>query len=279
MSWKCRLIALLVAASSISSPFGYRANGQSAGHIDVSKLRLTFSEEFDELSVSPWGPNTRWIAHTPWAGDFGDARFADPMKGIFPFTIDNGILRIEARKNKEGKWESGLLASADGTGRGFSQQYGYFEMRAKLPKGKGVWPAFWVHTINDPKAKSKVEFDVIEYYGHEARRYQAAVHTWFFNPADDPGVPGAGTFVPVPENSLSDEFNTYGVLVRPDVVIFYLNGTEVWRAKTPSELNRPLLVLVNLALGSGWPITETPNPSYMYVDYIRVYSEPPASPG
>jgi beta-glucanase (GH16 family) len=104
------------------------------------------------------------------------------------------------------------------------------------------------------------------------------VHTWFLNPADDTGAPGSGTFVPVPENSLSDEFNTYGVLVRPDVVIFYLNGTEVWRAKTPSELNRPLLVLVNLALGSGWPITETPNPSYMYVDYVRVYSEP-ASPG
>lgn len=279
MSWKCRLIALLVAASSISFPFGYRANGQAADHIDVSKLQLTFSEEFDELSVSPWGPNTRWIAHTPWAGDFGDARFADPRKGVFPFTIDNGILRIEARKNSEGKWESGLLASADATGRGFSQQYGYFEMRAKLPRGKGVWPAFWLHTINDPKAKSKVEFDVMEYYGHDPRKYQAAVHTWFFNPADDPGVPGPGTFVPVPANSLSDEFNTYGVLVRPDVVIFYLNRTEVWRTRTPADLNRPLLVLVNLALGSGWPITETPNPSYMYVDYIRVYSEPGSSGG
>jgi beta-glucanase (GH16 family) len=277
MSWKCRLIALLVAASSISFPLGYRANGQSANHIDVSKLRQTFAEEFDELSVSPWGPNTRWIAHTPWAGDFGDARFADPRKGIFPFTIDNGMLRIEARKNNEGKWESGLLASADATGRGFSQQYGYFEMRAKLPKGKGVWPAFWLHTINDPKAKSKVEFDVVEYYGHDPRKYQAAVHTWFFNPAADPGVPGPGTFVQVPADSLSDEFNTYGVLVRPDVVIFYLNRTEVWRTKTPTDLNRPLLILVNLALGSGWPITETPNPSYMYVDYIRVYSEPGSS--
>jgi beta-glucanase (GH16 family) len=273
MSWKYRLIALLVAASTISFPVSHRASGQSATDIDISKLQLTFSEEFDELSVSPWGPNTRWIAHTPWAGDFGDARFADPRKGIFPFTIDNGILRIEARKNAEGKWESGLLASADSSGRGFSQQYGYFEMRAKLPKGKGVWPAFWLHTINDPKAKSKVEIDVMEYYGHDPRKYQSAVHSWFFNPSDDPGVPGPGAFIKVPADSLSDEFNTYGVLVRPDDLVFYLNRTEVWRAKTPADLDRPLLVLVNLALGSGWPIVETPNPSYMYVDYVRVYAE------
>ena len=77
----------------------------------------------------------------------------------------------------------------------------------------------------------------------------------------------------MPNEALSDEFNTFGALVRPDVVKFYLNRTEVWQEKTPADLNRPLLVLVNLALGSGWPITETPNPSYMYVDYIRVYSE------
>jgi beta-glucanase (GH16 family) len=274
MALKRELIALIVAISSISFPVSYRAIGQSPGAIDIGKLQLTFDEEFDELSVSPWGPNTRWIAHTPWAGDFGDARFSDPMKGIFPFTIENGILRIEARKNADGRWESGLLASADSSGRGFSQQYGYFEMRAKLPKGKGVWPAFWLHTINDPNAKSKVEFDVMEYYGHDPRKYQIAVHTWFFNPSDDPGIGGPGTFVNVPTDSLSDQFNTYGVLVRPDVLVFYLNRTEVWRVKTPADLNRPLLVLVNLALGSGWPITETPNPSYMYVDYIRVYSEP-----
>lgn len=276
MSWKYRLIALSVAAASISLPFFYRANVRAADHVDISKFRLTFSEKFDELDVSPWGPNTRWIAHTPWAGDFGDARFADPMKGIFPFTIDNGMLRIEARKNKDGKWESGLLASADGNGRGFSQQYGYFEMRAKLPKGKGVWPAFWLHTIQDPKAKSKVEIDVMEFYGHDPRTYQTSVHTWQLAPSEAASDSGPGTFVNVPANSLSDDFNTYGVLVRPSEVIFYLNRTEVWRTETPPALDRPLLVLVNLALGSGWPIAETPNPSYMFVDYIRVYSEEPS---
>jgi len=121
--------------------------------LDLSKFQITFSEEFDSLSVSPWGPNTRWIAHTPGPVILATPQFADPRLGVFPFTINDGILRIEAKKNAAGKWESGLLASADSNGRGFSQQYGYFEMRAKLPKGKGVWPAFWLSSVADPRRR------------------------------------------------------------------------------------------------------------------------------
>ena len=100
--------------------------------LDLSGYRMTFNEDFHNLDVSAWGPGTRWIAHTPWNGDFGDARFADPVPG-FPFTVNDGRLRIEARRGEDGKWSAGLLASTDPSGAGFSQQYGYFEMRAKFP--------------------------------------------------------------------------------------------------------------------------------------------------
>lgn len=58
---------------------------------------MTFSDEFDEdIKVSAWGPITengaKWIAHTPYKEDFGDARFADPTDG-FPFMVNNGVLR------------------------------------------------------------------------------------------------------------------------------------------------------------------------------------------
>jgi hypothetical protein len=80
-----------------------QADTAEASSLDLSEFELTFREEFDgPLDVSAWGPGTRWIAHTPWAGDFGDARFADPGKD-FPFTIKDGILCIEARKDKDGK--------------------------------------------------------------------------------------------------------------------------------------------------------------------------------
>jgi beta-glucanase (GH16 family) len=282
MSQKTSLRALLaaaVAANLFVAPDG--ALSQAAQTLDMSKLEPTFKEDFDSLSVSPWGPNTRWIAHTPWNGDFGDARFADPQIGIFPFTIKDGILRIEARRNADGKWESGLLASVDPQGRGFSQQYGYFEIRAKLPGGPGTWPAFWIGSVTDKNAPASVEIDPLEFYGHSPAAYQIGVRVWR-NP-DDPKEPpgyvapdGSRWFthpeaVQVPPNSLTDDFNTYGVKVDPEWIIFYLNRKEVYRAKTPKEHTRPLHVLLNLALGSGWPIDKTPNPSYMYVDYVHVY--------
>jgi hypothetical protein len=245
--------------------------------LDFSKLTPTFTEDFDDvLSVSPWGPNTRWIAHTPWAGDFGDARFADPLLGIFPFTTENGILRIEAKKDSDGKWASGLLASSDPNGRGFAQQYGYFEMRAKLPKGPGVWPAFWLASVVDKKAPTAFEIDVLEYYGNNSSRYQANVHAFQQHPVENAPAsnyvwPPLPFDVKVPPDALTDNFNTYGVMVTPEWIIFYLNRHEEFRMRTPPEHQRPLQVLVNLALGSGWPIDKTPNPSFMYVDYVHVY--------
>jgi hypothetical protein len=110
--------------------------------LDLSRFDLVFDERFTNLSVSSVGPGTTWIAHTPWGGDFGDAAFADPKPG-FPFGVVDGVGRIEMRKTENGGWQSGLLTTVDPQGHGFALQYGYFEMRAKLPAGPGVWPAFW----------------------------------------------------------------------------------------------------------------------------------------
>src|SRR3546814_11922334 len=64
--------------------------------------RITFDENFDTLDVSPWGPGTRWIAHTPWYGDFGAAKFTDPSAN-FPFKTRDGILTIEMRQDPGGE--------------------------------------------------------------------------------------------------------------------------------------------------------------------------------
>jgi hypothetical protein len=105
-----RRLGLTVALSTLTLVaavlFGSDVAHSQAAEPDMSKLSLVFREDFDDgLNVSPWGPNTRWIAHTPWHGDFGDAQFADPMLG-FPFTVVDGMLRIEARKDSDGKWKS-----------------------------------------------------------------------------------------------------------------------------------------------------------------------------
>ena len=121
-------------------------------------------EDFRTLNIDPWriGP-ARWIAHTPWAGDFGDARFADPGPGG-PFRLrPGGGLVITAAKDGSGRWTSGLIAAADSDGVGTGTRYGYFEARIKLPPGPGTWPAFWLAALKPVTAKEgNVEIDVLD---------------------------------------------------------------------------------------------------------------------
>jgi hypothetical protein len=238
--------------------------------LDLCGFHLTFAEDFRTLSVSAWGDNgSRWIAHTPWAGDFGDAAFVDPQPG-FPFRISDGTLEIEARKGPDNKWQSGLLASATPTTAGFAQRFGYFEMRAQLPPGPGVWPAFWLNTNQPRDTKDPaVEIDVMEYYGQFPTAYHSVVHIW--NKVDPKQSREQDHVTLVPSGSLTSAFHTYGVDVEADWLTFYLDRRPTWRVATPAELKPPLMILVDLALGAGWPIDQTPNPSIMKVDYLRVY--------
>ncbi len=240
--------------------------------LNLADYRLTFDEDFNApLSVSAWGPGTRWIAHTPSATDFGDAQFADPETN-FPFTVTNGILRIEAKKDG-GHWRAGLLSSVDSKGQGFSQKFGYFEMRAKFPKGLGTWPAFWLLGVpqlvepRDKKTITQIEIDVVEEYGVAPNAFATTVHLW------GPNNFHWGKGEPFVAPGITDDFHTYGVMVEDDFTTFYFDGVEVRRDKTLKEAKVPLYLLVNLALGGGWPIDQTPNPSYLYVDYVRAYAK------
>lgn len=241
--------------------------GMAQGELDINDFEITFTEDFDSLDVSAWGENgSRWIAHTPWNGDFGDARFADPVEG-FPFTTDNGILRIEARKDEQGVWRSGLLASTNAKGEGFAQKFGYFEARMKLPPGKGVWPAFWL--IGLDRSKFTAEIDVIEYYGRVPWEFSSGYHIWRQSQGGQNSTDGHWTTVE--DGTLNNEFHTYGVDIRPRQTTIYLDRKPIWSFETPPEFHMPFFPLVNLALGGSWPIDETPNPSVLLVDYIHVY--------
>ncbi len=236
--------------------------------LDLSQYELTFSEEFNAPDFSLDEFFKRWYPHTPWHGDFGDAAFADPQPEA-PFTVSNGNLRIEASKDPAGKWHSGLIASVQPDGQGFSQRYGYFEVRVKLPPGPGVWPAFWLDSmvpkgINDPS----VEVDVFEYYGQFPEYYHSTVIVW---PAGGGKNHSVSTMTKVEAGTLSNEFHVFGVSVEPDWIVVFLDGSETWRTPTPAEHKHELMILLDLALGSGWPIDKTLNPSYMYIDYVRAY--------
>ncbi len=245
--------------------------------LDLTGYKLTFNDEFDEdIKVSAWGPITeggaKWIAHTPYKGDFGDAKFSDPVEG-FPFTVDNGVLRIECRHDGT-RWRSGLISSLDTEGNGFSQQYGYFEMRAKFPATPGTWPGFWLTGVRrvthpDDKESLNIEIDIVEQYGHWPNKLSTALHIW------DRSGKGRGSHLGVRHlvPGMTEDFHTYGAMVTPEHIIYYYDGVELRREPTPECGHAPLYVLAELAGGPGWPMDRTPNPTYMHIDYIRVYAK------
>lgn len=235
--------------------------------LDLKAYSLTFEDNFDTLSVSAWGERkSRWIAHTPWNGDFGAASFSDPADG-FPFTVAGGILRIEAKKDAQGVWRAGLLSATNPRGEGFSQKFGYFEARMKLPPGKGVWPAFWL--IGLDRSAFTAEIDVLEYYGRAPYEFSSGYHIW--RESHGGKNQSDGYWTSVPESSLSSDFHTWGVEIGPKRTTIYFDRQPVWSFDTPPEFHMPFFPLVNLALGAGWPIDETPDPSYLFVDYVHVY--------
>src|ERR1700693_5661477 len=144
-TWTIAIVGTLLGA--VLYPVSAMITHQkSAPPLDLSTFNMTFNETFQKLDVSSWGPNSSWIAHTPWHGDFGDDKFDDPGKDG-PFKVTPQGLTITAFKDKDGHWHAGLLCSLvpSPTGpHGFSQRDGYFEIKAKLPDGPGVGPAFWL---------------------------------------------------------------------------------------------------------------------------------------
>jgi len=266
--WRAQALLVALAASTVSAVADER--------LDFCDFKPVMNEDFANFLVSPRVLNgARWTAHTPWNGDFGDARFTDPGPDG-PFAVQGGELKITARRGADGRWRSGLLAAADASGAGTGVEYGYFEARMRFPPGPGTWPAFWLATLKPAKDPSPgVEIDAVEYYGHADAAFSSALHVWYKG-GDKAKSRHIVHKTAVEPGSLVSGFHDYGVRVAPNEITYYFDGRAIWRQPTPAELTRPLFPIVNLALGSGFPIDHTPDPSVLTVKYVRVLAFDPA---
>lgn len=243
---------------------------------------LAFSDEFDgPLSVSNWGYGTKWIAHTPYNGDFGKAKFGLTADNL---TTSGGnlVIKWSCDPLDRNKQQGGLLSSAFPDSSGFGLAMGYWESRIKFPVGPGVWGAFWVNSVSgikQPRITNAAELDIIEYYGGHPTWMYITNHRWGVGNDKPPG--GSGIIY----NTLTDltaDFHVYGCLVDSDYLYFYFDGKQVFRGPTFPEACGALYVMVDFGTTGestatsgpqldpwGFPL---PNPSYMLVDYVRAYS-------
>ena len=247
---------------------------------DGRKLELTFREEFDRFRPLRGGKDGIWRttfgdgsksdigARTLSANKevqvYVDADMADAagLIGLDPFKAHDGVLSITAdrapahlRPRLGGyAYTSGLIT----TQPSFRQTYGYFEMRAALPRGKGLWPAFWLLPAD---LSWPPEIDVMESIGDPGRVYVTA-HS------------RTGKAQGIEVRVAGDGFHTFAVAWDPKVLVWYFDGAEVGRQPTPSDLNKPMYLLANLAMGGDWagtPDETTAFPATYAIDYIRAY--------
>ncbi len=247
---------------------------------DGRALTLTFADDFSTLrlrrgSEGVWRTtfgssaeptlDNRTIASNKELQIYADPGLADrkgqPL-GLNPFVVHDGLLDIVADRASPAvapeiaghPFVSGLLT----TQAAFSQTYGYFEARMKLPSGKGVWPAFWLLPAD---GSWPPEIDVMESIGDPAKVY-ATVHTKTMTTTGVEMHPGPG------------DFHTYAVAWDPKQIVFYIDGAETARSATPADMHKPMFVLLNLAVGGSWPGSpdaDTPFPARLTIDYVRAY--------
>ncbi len=247
-------------------------------------MSLVFEDDFDgPLSISRTGFGKRYGAHKPDGLDFSQIPFADPAPdGPFYQRDSYLIIRADGLRNTTGLISS--VNSRDGTGLTVKAPY-YMECRFIAPDAIGNWPAWWTMTdeYKDGKWGDKSdELDIIEGYGGDGPKspnapttYMVTPHMWGYQSAGivdkanpiDMRKSGAG-------GGWADTPHTYGLLVKPDQFVFYLDDVEVLRVPaSPLAVKDPTYFMVNLATGGGWPsdLSRYGNIVDMYVDYIRVY--------
>jgi beta-glucanase (GH16 family) len=252
---------------------------ESAARTKETKWKLAWSDEFN-------GPNGSGADLSKWVFDVGGEGWGNEELEYYTNRpqnshIEDGKLVIEARRESYGagsvsrNYTSARLKTA---GK-FSQTYGRFEARIKIPFGQGMWPAFWM--LGDDIEKTAWpdcgEIDIMENIGKEPSTVHGSIHGPGFTGGD-----GIETRYTLPGNRrFPDDFHVFAVEWEPNAIRFYVDD-ELYVTRTRADLrpgqkwvfDHPFFLLLNVAVGGDWPgnpDSTTVFPQAMLVDYVRVY--------
>ncbi len=215
--------------------------------------RLTFSDEFEgtSLDTSTWSHETgRW----PYNAELQYYQLAN-------VSVQGGFLSITA--TRDNRFNPPYASARINTRTSFLQRYGRFEMRARLPRGQGIWPAFWLL----PENTWPPEIDIMELLGHEPTRVHFTNH-W--------GTSAA----PLSQTSsfsgpdFSADFHTFACEWQPDRIDFFVDGVRRATNINGGIPSVPMYIILNVAVGGLWPgnpNASTPFPQQMVVDWVRAY--------
>ena len=238
-----------------------------------TSLKLVWSDEFNYLGLPD---STKWsydVGGNGWGNN--EAQFytkADIKNAV----VGNGFLSIIARKEKR---ENKEYTSTRMVTRGKQDwSFGRVDIRAKLPKGRGTWPAGWMlgTNINIVGWPQCGEIDILEHVGYDPDTIVGSIHTTAYN-----HIKGTQKTKRIYIKNPYTDFHVYGCEWNTEKMTFFLDGmlylTVQNEHKTDKEwpFNNPMYLLLNVAVGGNWGgtkgIDESIFPVQMEVDYVRVY--------
>ena len=268
----CVLLTLLLA-------------GPLAVHAD---WQLAWSDEFNQADGS--SPNPANWGFDVGGGGWGNAQLEYDTSRTNNARIVGGQLVIEAKPESYG---GNSYTSARMLTKGkFSIAYGRIEASIKIPRGQGIWPAFWMLGTNIDSVSWPTcgEIDIMENIGNISD--QGTDHGTIHGPqggGDYNGGSGVGGTYTLPGGAaLADNFHLYAVEWTTNQIKWYLDGINYFTA-TPASLpggstwvfTQPQFIILNVAVGGNWPGNPDGTavfPQQMLVDYVRVYTNVPTPP-
>ncbi|MEO1288816.1 MAG: glycoside hydrolase family 16 protein, partial [Chloroflexota bacterium] len=243
---------------------------------DERQWELMWSDEFDGDSIDP----------TKWGYDTGGDGFGNNELQYYSNRPENsfvadGNLHIVAR-DEDFRFRE--YTSAKLQTQGIMQfQYGRIDIRAQLPQGQGIWPAFWMMPYQSRYGgwPASGEIDIMEMIGHQP----ATVHGTLHYTGDDFGSHRfTGDSYTLDEGIFADNFHVFSLIWEEDRIEWYVDGvlyqvqTE-WQtagSEYPAPFDNEFYLILNLAVGGDWPGSPdetTVFPQEMLIDYVRIYQE------
>lgn len=243
------------------------------------KYHLVWSDVFDYDGQ----PNPeKWICSVgnhQWANNELQAYTDNPQN----VSVKDGRLTISAFKQKDG--DRGYTSSRITTSGKQSWQYGYFEVRAKLPRGKGSWPAIWMlpdSIKNGTPWPECGEIDIVEHVGRKENVLLFSLHSQRHNHTRKDTAQYT-TFLDY--QNVCDEYHTYAIEWTSEYIEFYVDDTSVCKySKTDDKedqteqswpFDQPFYLILNIAVGGGLggPVNNSSLPYIMDVEYVKVYQK------
>jgi beta-glucanase (GH16 family) len=247
-----------------TDPTGYTTPSSYPGYT------LKWNDEFNGSSID----QNNWN-YDLGASGWGNNELQNYTSQSANSYIANGSLVIEAIKGPNGNYTSARMITKGK--RTF--QYGRIDIRAKLPRGQGIWPALWMlgSNIDNVGWPACGEIDIMEYLGHQTSTVHGTAH---WGAQGSTSSQSSSSRYDLTSGNFYDMFHVFSIIWEPNKIRWYMDdqlfhtvttsttGAAAWR------FNQEFFFIFNIAVGGNWPgypDATTQFPQKMFIDYVRVF--------